>query len=457
MRFSAVRSVASFAAPALLVLAGAFWLGGCQPFVKHARTSFDTAGLTVERTGWDTLRAAPRFVRRTSLGGAQPVRPETTFVHVFGADYDTLYAGPAAAIPLPDRRLASREPLLVEACGAFKRKGNRNERAHPGSASFRAHPKSTSFRALCEQTTVFASPKRVRVAESQITFPQGADFQRGRYDVRFIAERRAFEDTTWERMDASAAPSGYLLARAESAGGQGTVRVPVDASGRGAFDLARHAGYGDFQYHLRSAMEHAGAVQEGKTPPAASVAFELHAGLNGSPPQPVSRERKAVRRLAPAERARRVQLFAQSAAEEIARRLHEDRGEDDWEKEWDETKTRATVVNWRFDRLNERYEIDLRVRWGEGGNFFDHDDRYTLEGALTVENGSRRARFTGERGNRRAVRRWRRVVDGDALPLGPLDEPAEDTMSEVEEERLRDLANRRAPRRHRRSSHDSRR
>lgn len=423
MRSSVSHSLVPFAA--LAALLGMVLLAGCQPLAEHARAAYDTAGLRLERDGWDTLRTAPRFVRRTSLGGTRPVHPETTFVHVFDADYDTLYAGPAAsAISLPDRRLASREPLLVEACGLLEGK-----------------------RALCEQATVSASPKRVRAAESRITFPEGSGFQQGRYDVRFVVERRAFRDTTWQRLEEVATPSGYLLARVESAGGQGTVRVPMSGE-QGAFDLARHAGYDNFQYHLRSSLKQPGADRrEGKTPPGTVVAFEVRAGLNGAPPQPVNRVRKTVRRLTPAERARQVQLFAQGAAEAVARRLHEDRGEDDWEDEWNETRTRATVMNWRFDRLKGHYEMDLRIRWGEGENFFDEDDRYTLEGRLTVEEGSRQARFTGERGNDRVVRRWRRRVDGDELTLGRLDAPTESDSMDVEKERLRDLAERRTTRR----------
>jgi hypothetical protein len=457
----------------LLLLLGA--LAGCGPTQQHARVVYDTAGLDVERVGWDTLRVRPTFTRRTSLSETRPAQPESTFVYVFGARYDTLYAGPAdAAVSLPDRRLASREPLLVEACGLFRRGADPSDgllgrlfskrentprvspsvqpaRTHPESTSshaFRAHPESTSslaFRALCEQTTVFASPKRVRADTASVTFPEDADFQRGRYDVRFIAERRSFRDTTYELLGDGVAAGGYLLARAAHAQGRGTVRVPISESGRGTFDLSRYDGYDDFRYYLRAAMERGERHGEGEPPAGATVAFEVLAGLDGAVPQSVRRFSKDVRRLTTAERRRQAQRFAQSAAAEIAERLLPGESDD----------ARATVRGWRYNRLDGRYEVDLRVRWYERDDF---GDRYTLEGALRVSEGSRRAHFVGEEGNRRAVRRWRRTVDGDELPLGVLEERPEDAeLPEVDNERLRDVADRRRAERRRsklQHSHD---
>ena len=391
----------------LAALVAGLWSGGGTFLARHARLSYDAEALEIARTSWDSLRVQPRFTRRTSLSSRRVIAPETTFVHIFSAGYDTLYSGPAGGvIPLPDYRLASREPVLVEACGVFRR---------AGSAS-RQPPRRTSgpaSRTLCQQTTVFASPKRVQVAEAEITYPQGPDFQQGQYDVRFLTERRAFEDTTWETLSKAVPLSGYLRARSESAGGEASVRVPMSASGRGTFDLSRYDGYDDFQYHLRSAMQRAGALREGEALPSATVAFDVLAGLGDASPQPVTSIRKEVRRLTPAERRRRVRLLAQSAAAAIAQRVLPD----DWEE------ARAAVQGWRYDRLEGRYEVDVRIRWYERDDF---GDRYTVEGTLQIDARSRRTRFIGERGNRRAIRRWRRTVEGDELQLGILEEPTEE-------------------------------
>jgi hypothetical protein len=349
-------------------------------------------------------------------------------VRVFRANYDTLYAGPAdRPIPIPDRRLGDREPLLVEACGTFRRAG--------------------AARTLCQQATVRASPKRVRAEQANVTFPDEGDFRKGRYELRLRTERRAFEtarektraagDTArWEPLS-GATPESILLARAESPSGQAAVRVPVDSSGRGTFDLARYEGYDDFRYHLRAAMEQPRrlTVREGAPPPSATVAFEVRAGPGVAPLRPVERFQKTVRRLTPAERRRRVQGFAQSAARAIARRLHEDRDdEEEWADEWAETVTRATVTGWRYDRAAERYTMDLRVRWHETD---DRDERDRIDGTLTVEEGNRRARFTGERGNRRTVERWREAAEGDEIELGPLAEPDTSASLPVVERRGR--------------------
>lgn len=414
---------------ALLAAVGAaLWGSGIAS--QYARTAYDAAGVQIERAGWDTLRAHPQFVRRTSLGGAPPARPTRTTVHVFGANYDTLYAGPAGeAIPIPDRRLDDREPLLVEACGTFRL----------------GDSVGSSARTLCQQTSVRASPKRVHAEQVEVTFSRKGDFRKGRYDMRLRVERRAFGDTAqWEPLPA-ARPEGVLLARAESPGGQSAVRVPLDSSGRGAFDLARYDGYDDFSYHLRATMEQPGrpTVREEASAPSATVAFEVRAGPDGTSLRPVRRFQKTVRRLTLAEHRRRVQNFAQSASRAIARRLHEDRDDEgDWPDEWDETITRATVEDWRYERAGERYTAELRVRWYEED---DRDDRYRIDGTLVVQEKSRRARFTGKRGNRRTVERWRRVAESDTLALGTLAEP--DTSARLpvvkRKSRLRDIAERR--------------
>lgn len=415
--FSRLMNVSLLAAALLLG-------GGCRP-----RTEYETGALRLERIGWDSLRVAPSFVRRTSFGEAQPVQPDTTRVHVFDASYDTLYAGPAAGpaagpVALPDRRLGSREALMVEACGVFGRY------------------------TLCEQRGLHASPKRTRLQESRISFPEGPDFRRGTYDVQFTVERRAFEGDAWEHIEREAPAGAYLRAYVEGRK-EGVVTVPLE-EGEGRFDLARHDGYRDFRFHLQSTLDPpvrntSTATGSSDTLHTATVAFEVYAGAPGAEaPQPVARTRKQVRRKTPAERRAEAEGWARQAGRAIARRLHEDRGEGDWEEEWNETEVRATVRDWTYDRFDGRYEIDLRVRWRERG---DHD-RYTLEGTLKVAEDGREARFTGERGNRRTVRRWRREVEGDVLFLGTLEKqkPAKDeAQAGIEDERFSRWTGRRSP------------
>lgn len=347
------------------VVLAAVLLAGCA-----ARTEYHAAGVEVSRQSWDTLGVAAHFIRQTTFS-SETVRPDTVFVSVFGGAYDTLYAGPGAPAVVPDPALGSREPLLVEACGAFGR------------------------RTICQQETIYASPKRVQAAP-RIEYPEDAHFEQGRYDLGLSAERRRFGGEGWERLEPQPLPTGYLLAYVAGQPDE-PVRIPF-AQAEGRFDLARYKGYEDFRFFLRSRLF------GGET---ASVVFDVHAGLGRGRAVPVSTVAREVRMKTEEERAEVVRLFAQQAARQIAARLG---GGDEPER------VAVYVDEWAFRRFENTYVIELEMRWRGGRR-----NVYALSGELNVAAGGEGAAFRPARANYDARRRWRREVEDEVLRLEALD------------------------------------
>ena len=351
-----------------------------------ARTQY-SAALSVERQSWDTLSVAVTLTRRTALGAPQRFQPDRTSVSIFDAAYELLYTGSARdTLLLPDARLGSREVLLVEACGAFR------------------------GRTLCEQRPLRASPKRLSVNE-RISFPEDERFQEGRYELDFKAERRRFDGKGWERVETGRTPGGYLLAYVGSQQ-QDAVRIPISpgqgAQSRGRFNLARYAHYDDFKFYLESKLF------DGE---AADVSFDVYAGL-GSEAQHVGRASTTVRRRQPEEREVEVRFYTEQAASAVIEQLGgAARGHG----------AVAYVDNWRYDRFQERYAVEIEMRWQSA---LARRERYVLKGELEVSRGGQTAHFRRTRSNRAAKRRWKRRVESDVIALGPL-EPPEKMLDEL--------------------------
>lgn len=333
-----------------------------------------TTQLTLERAGWDTVRARVEFSRWTLLGDTVAVAPDTAARFVlFDADYDTLYAGSDTVIPVPDMRLGDREPLMVEVCGLIQGKS------------------------LCEQAGVHASPKRIR-SVGDISYPDDEDFEEGSYAVRFSVERERFGGGGWEPAETPANLSGYVLAYVANQTDP-PVKVPLRSS-RGRFDLARLDGYNDFRYHLRSQLH------DGRE---ARVHFDVYAGFPEQTARRVATVEKRVRHKSPEERRAEVRYYAEHAAERILDTLG------------DMTRdVRVYVDEWRFDPKEDVYQADLELRWGRG--LFSRT--YELSGILQVGERGAEARFRAVQGNRRARALWQRRVDARELDLGPIDPPA---------------------------------
>lgn len=354
-----------------------------------ARAEYAIPDIQIDRSGWDTLRVDAAFVRNTLFGGTQSVEPETAAVHLFDASYDTLYAGAGLQdhrVPLPDGELGDRERILVEACGAF------------------------AGQKICEQEVLRASPKRVRV-QHDISYPEGEDFRRGRYDLHFTVERKAFGEEDWEPIHSAQQPRGYLLAYVESRRDE-AVKVPL-AGRQGRFNLAQYDGFRDFEFYLQSSLF------DGRD---AAVVFDVYAGL-GANPEPVASTSKVVRVKTREERAETIRHLAQQAIEQVVERLGAP----------EDSRVVAYIDRWEFNRFGHTYRAEMEVRW-RGGGFFR--GRYILEGTLKVEAAGTSARFERTGGNRRAEQLWEDVVGGSTLRLESLDpeQPEEEEQLSDEEE-----------------------
>ena len=351
------------------LLAAATVLSACG-----ARTEYVVDNLTVERTGWDSLRVDVDFGRRTVVGGSLPVEADSVAVVLFDEGYDTLFTGGPGVVPVPDERLGDRERVMLEVCGSVKRRN------------------------ICVQESLRASPKRLDVTQ-EITYPRQGDLEEGAYELAFQVQRREFDGEGWERIE-SHGVSGHLLAWVDDpkAKTEGAVRIPFQDS-RGRFNLARQPNYKNFKYYLDSQL-----LDED----AAAVYFEVHAGL-GSTPVRLSSTRKEVRRKNEDERELEVRYFAEQAAEMIIDELGSFLGTD---------RAYAYVEDWSYNTVSRSYEIELDVEWE--GSAFDRG-RHEIEGMLDVGEDGSSARYRLRDGNRRAIRKWRARTDGEVLMLGRLE------------------------------------
>lgn len=362
----------------VLLLAASTW--GCG-----ARREYYLAGLDVGHDGWDTLRVGVDFAWRTALGAPHPLEPDTVVITVLDARYRTLYSGSARRIPVPDGELGDREALLVEVCG------------------------TVGGRSICVQEQEWASPKRLHVDED-ITYPEGGDYDRGRYDFAFRVERRRFDATGWEPVRASPEITGYLLASVE-AHEDAPVKVPFTQR-RGRFDLARHDNYRDFRYYLEARLLDAQQAR---------VRFDVYAGIRGQPERVASVEKEVALKTKEA-RAVEVRAFAEQATDRLVDALSGAffRGR----------RAVAYVDDWRYDAGRRGYGIDMEVEWRSG---LFRGERFALEGTLEVGEDGKGARFRLRSGNRDGERRWERHVDGDVLSLGDLHPPAPEPLPEAPE------------------------
>lgn len=352
-----------------------------------ARKEYVVTTLDLHRTGWDTLEVEVAFGHRYPFGSAHPIEPQATTIYLFDADYDTLYAGTDARIPVDDHHLGDQEPLLVEVCGVFE------------------------VLTLCEQAATTASPKRLRLTHD-IAFPEGAAFDEGRYNLRFVAERQMFDSTAWEPGEAIRNVEGYLLAYVGEHRDE-AVRVPFSRN-QGRFNLKRHANFDDFQYRLKSRL---------LDDDSAAVHFDVYAGFEGQPATRLASIEKYLQSKSEDERLEDVYTFVERAARRLLDVLRVDRDE----------RVRAYVDDWKFNALARTYIVEMEVVWRSGGRFFGRS--YTLAGVLDVHENGHNAHFRLTHTNDRGGRRWRDYVDDRSLPLGTLettpDEPDADAVGSL--------------------------
>lgn len=333
---------------------------------------FDHLDLT--RHGWDSLSVEAHFSERLAFGRTRPLEPQAVAVYLFNADYDTLYAGDGRLVPIADRDLGDREPLMLEVCGRFE------------------------AMTVCEQEAVTASPKRLQV-EHDIDYPDAGVYERGRYHLRFAVERQD-TDTTWQRLGRAQGVHSYLRVFVGDQE-QEAVRVPVSGT-QGRFTLQGRPHFDDFHYHLTSML-----MDE----KAAPVHIEVFAGLAGQTALRVASVEKQVRVKTEAERALEVAYFVEQSTEALLEALEVE--EVDW-------LARPDSTDWVFNQLTNSYRITVEIAWQTRGSFIRRRRSYELEGVLELDASGANARFTRRHANERAARRWGDTVGERTLLLGTL-------------------------------------
>jgi hypothetical protein len=338
-----------------------------------ARHEYRADNLTVVREQWDTVQVDVSFVRRSTIGGDVPMRPDSVVISVFDEAYEHLYTGGPGRIPLPDHRLGDRERLIVEACGIVK------------------------ARQICLQEALLSSPKRLTMQE-EILYPAGTDLSSGRFDFTFQAERRVFGSDAWERIEAEGV-AGYLLAWVEDpeARDEGRVQIPFSAAS-GRFDLSRHGNYRNFRYFLDSQI-----LDEAS----ARVNFDIYASL-GPTPVHLASVRKEITQKSEGDRVDDVRYFVEQATERLIDELGSFLGG---------RRAVANVDEWEYDGLARAYRVTMDAEW-EGPVFNRRE--FEIEGVLEVGEDGSQASFRLRSGNRRAIRRWRDRTGDDTLLLGTL-------------------------------------
>src|SRR5690606_36199993 len=134
--------------------------------------------------------------------------------------FDTLFVGQDNLVVVPDQRLGDRERALVEACGFFGR------------------------HAVCNQQRIEASPKRL-VVESKIEYPEEDDYDIGKYEFSFAAERKDFHSDDWHSIPMEGGYTTKLSVRV--LGEQGVpIEIPL-RSNRGTFQLTNLPNNADYR------------------------------------------------------------------------------------------------------------------------------------------------------------------------------------------------------------------
>ena len=341
--------------------------------------------LEVDPASWDTIDVDVRFAVRGVLGPARPTEADDVTVKLYDADYELLYEGPGPAIPVPDAALQSQERLVVEACGTIE------------------------VATVCQQRTLEASPKRIRLQEN-LTYPRHGRYDRGSYDFDFVLERQVFGSDAWEPVPEARLPEVYLVASVEGQA-ESAIRIPVSAPS-GQFDLSRYDNFMEFEYRMLRALERRNEVP---------VQLQLYSDLDEA--VPLASFERIVRHKTREQREEELERWVRLAAERLLERFEPYDG------------ARAYVRDWDFDPDTRRYDIQIRLSWGH--LFFD---RREVIGDLEVGEDGTDAVFIQRDLSRAARRPWRQRVGGDRVVLGTLEwEPPE---SDHEAPRAQEIARR---------------
>jgi hypothetical protein len=321
----------------------------------------------VARASWDTLQVQVTFVRQALFGRGEAVQPQAVTYQVFSAQYDTLYAGTEARIPVPDVMLGDEEALLVEVCGLF--------------ADGR----------ICDQRSLNASPKRVEVRDS-LVYPVQNSYERGAYRLQLKLMRKQYGSVGWEPVERTAPLQGHFRVYVEG-GQEQALQVPF-VQPQGRFDLSRIEGYPDFLFQLRSRLMDAQEV---------AVYFDVYVLLGDAAVQLASIER-LLRHKSDQERLAEAGLYAQVGAEQVVRHLA---------GAVDPNALHVFMGDWTYNRLTRQYTVGLEVYWKA-------EAWAELRGQLAVQEDGTGAVFTPAHRNGPAEAAWTARGAGEVLRLGTL-------------------------------------
>lgn len=348
---------------------------GCLLVGCGARREYVVQALQAEQLGWDTVRVDVAFASQTLLGTPNPARPDSVQIRLYDDEAQRLNTVSAETLWVRDAALGDRERLLVEACGYFV-----------------GHQ-------ICEQTNLFASPKRY-VTQVALDYPTDTEMQQGRYEIRVAPERAVFgKEEQWEAITRTSQSAIQLALTSEGV----TITHPLRL-GRHRLNLGRQTGFSDFKYEIDSRLfEGEDAEIQAKI-----TLFHRQDEITVLDSVIVIANKSNL------DRAAEVYAFAEQALGQIDAQMHSLVGE----------ATVAFVRTWNYQSLRDRYEIELRLeRTAPGWNA----QSFYWEGLLEVDEDGRQAQFTLQRGNRSGNRAWYNFFDSELVSLRNLNPPERHT------------------------------
>ena len=331
---------------------------------------FHVSSVDLYRTSWDTLSVILSFEESDFFGKRTAVAPESTWISVFDARYDTLYSGVGANIPIPDIELGDQEEILIEGCGML------------GS------------RRACEQKSLFASPKRMD-AQSSVSFPENDAYDRGTYRFDYELLRKNFNGETWSRIRPIRQPETFLKAYVYGFSGD-AVTIPVRRS-RNRFNIARVEKYRDFRYNINSGMMDTDSAQ---------VHFELYALLSDEPVI-TSADTVVVRARSQQERLDDLALLVELAGGDILTRLGGFYGL---------RKAYVFINEWSYQALTKMYTAEIELHWQSGFQ----SEWYDMIGMLLIKSDGTRGQLDWVQGSRSAERKWFSQINGSTVRFDSL-------------------------------------
>jgi hypothetical protein len=331
---------------------------------------FHVSGVDLYQTSWDTISVSLTFEESDALGKRISVVPESMWVSVFGAEYDTLYTGPGSVIGIPDIELGDQEEILIEGCGLLR------------------------SRRACEQKSVFASPKRME-ATSSISFPENDAFDRGTYRFDYELYRKNFNRETWSRIRPSQQPATFVKAFVNGFAAD-ALEIPVRRS-RNRFVVTRFDKYRDFRFNINSRLMDTDSAQ---------VHFELYALLSDEPVR-ASVDTIIVRARSQQERLADLALLVELAGGDILTRL----------KGFFGLRRAYVFINdWSYQALTKMYTAEIEMHWQSSfqSEWFD------MIGTLQIKSDGTRGQYEWLQGSQTAERRWFSEMEGATIRFDSL-------------------------------------